>query len=125
MFQRTRGTMRSEPSADELGEERLRAPTPAAIDPVPELTATVASAPFPRGNRYLAMRDTLGTLFTDQDFADLFLPRGQPTYPPWRLALGTVLQFAEVLSERQAADAVRAPPCLEVRARARTARSGG
>lgn len=81
---------------------------PTTIDSVPALTATVARAAFPRGNRYLAMRDTLGTLFTDQDFADLFSSRGQPGYPPWRLALVTVLQFAEGLSDRQAADAVRA-----------------
>ena len=81
---------------------------PTAIDPAPELTAVVARAAFPHGNRYLAMRDTLGTLFTDQDFADLFSSRGQPAYPPWRLALVTVLQFAEGLSDRQAADAVRA-----------------
>lgn len=81
---------------------------PTAIDPVPELTAAVARAALPRGNRYLAMRDTLGALFTDQDFADLFSSRGQPAYPPWRLALVTVLQFTEGLSDRQAAEAVRA-----------------
>ena len=81
---------------------------PTAIAPVPELTAAVARAAFPRGNRYIAMRDTLGTLFTDQDFVDLFSSRGQPAYPPWRLALVTVLQFAEGISDRQAADAVRA-----------------
>src|SRR5262249_42545966 len=33
--------------------------------------------------------------------------RGQPALPPWRLALVTVLQFREGLSERRAADAVR------------------
>lgn len=81
---------------------------PTAIDPVPELTATVARAAFPHGNRYLAMRDTLGTLCTDQDSVDLFSSRGQPAYPPWRLALVTVLQFAEGVSDRQAANAVRA-----------------
>ena len=81
---------------------------PTAIEPVPELTAAVARAAFPRGHRYLTMRDTLGTLFTDQDFVDLFSSRGQPAYPPWRLALVTVLQFAEGVSDRQAAEAVRA-----------------
>ena len=40
-------------------------------------------------------------------FADLFPKRGQPGLPPWRLALVTVLQFAEDLADRQAADAVR------------------
>ena len=81
---------------------------PTAIDPVPELTAAVARAAFPHGNRYLAMRDAFGTLFTDQDFIDLFSSRGQPAYPPWRLALVTVLPFAEGVSDRQAVDAVRA-----------------
>jgi transposase len=72
------------------------------------MTTTVARAAFPHGNIYLAMRDTLGTLFTDQDFVDLFSHRGQPAYSPWRLALVTMMQFAEGLSDRQAADAVRA-----------------
>jgi transposase len=40
-------------------------------------------------------------------FAKLFASRGQPAEAPWRLALVTVLQFAEGLSDRQAADAVR------------------
>src|SRR5262249_31095602 len=48
-----------------------------------------------------------GTLFTDAQFADLFPTRGQPAETPWRLALVTVLQFVENLSDRQAADAVR------------------
>jgi transposase len=81
---------------------------PSEIEPVPEMTVAVACAAFPHGNRYMAMRNTLGTLFTDQDFVDLFSHRGQPAYPPWRLALVTIMQFAEGLSDRQAADAVRA-----------------
>jgi transposase len=54
------------------------------------------------------MRDELGTFYTDADFADLFSKRGQPAFSPWRLALITVMQFAEGLSDRQAAEAVRA-----------------
>src|SRR3712207_6086191 len=34
-------------------------------------------------------------------------PLGQPAYTPWRLALVTLMQFREVLSDRQVADAVR------------------
>ena len=45
---------------------------------------------------------------TDDTFAALFRRRGQPAFAPWRLALATILQFAEGLSDRQAADAVRA-----------------
>jgi len=32
---------------------------------------------------------------------------GQPAEAPWRLALVTVMQFAENLTDRQAAEAVR------------------
>jgi transposase len=53
------------------------------------------------------MRDALGTIYEDADFASLFPSRGQPAEPPWRLALVTIMQFAEGLSDRQAADAVR------------------
>lgn len=75
---------------------------------VPEQTKQVALAAFPNGNLYLQMRDELGTLFTDDDFVKLYPKRGQPALAPWRLALVTVMQFIEDLSDRQAADAVRA-----------------
>jgi transposase len=74
---------------------------------VPKETARVAHASFPKGNVYLTMRDQLGTLFEDEQFVDLFPPKGQPAEAPWRLALVTVMQFAENLPDRQAADAVR------------------
>ena len=44
----------------------------------------------------------------DEDFSQFYPARGQPGLAPWRLALVTVLQFLENLSDRQAADAVRA-----------------
>ena len=78
------------------------------IPPVPDDTARVARAAFGTRNPYLLLRDRLGTLFTDADFADLFPKRGQPAYAPWRLALVTLMQFREGLSDRQAAEAVRA-----------------
>jgi transposase len=53
------------------------------------------------------MRDVLGSMHTDEDFQDLFPKEGQPAEAPWRLAVVTVLQFLEHLSDRQAADAVR------------------
>ena len=80
---------------------------PRPIPDVPELTARVARAAFPKGNPYLRLRDDLGTVFRDGDFADLYPRRGQPGLPPWKLALVTVMQFAEDLSDRRAADAVR------------------
>src|SRR4051795_2453588 len=81
---------------------------PRPIPPVPDDTARVARAAFPKGNPYLRLRDELGAIFGDDDFADLYPRRGQPALPPWRLALVTVLQFREGLSDRRAADAVRA-----------------
>jgi len=81
---------------------------PTRIEPVPEQTARIARAAFPNGNSYLTLRDELGTLYCDEDFAGLFSRRGQPALPPWRLALVTILQFRETLSDRQAAQAVRA-----------------
>ena len=79
-----------------------------AIAPVPEQTARIAHAAFPKGNPYLTLGDRLSQLFEDETFADLYPQRGQPAQAPWRLALITLLQFAEDLSDRQAADAVRA-----------------
>ena len=81
---------------------------PQPIGPVPEDTARVARAAFPTGTTYVQMRDVLGAIYKDEDFAQLFEVRGRPAVAPWRLALVTVMQFAEGLSDRQAAEAVRA-----------------
>jgi transposase len=81
--------------------------SPTPINDVPELTAQVARAAFPNGNRYIQMRDTLGTIYADVQFADLYPTVGQPAEAPWRLALVTIMQFAENLTDRQAAEAVR------------------
>lgn len=81
---------------------------PRSVDPVPEETARVAKAAFPKGTTYMTMRDELGAIFEDEDFAHLFPRRGPPAMAPWRLALVTIMQFSEGLSDRQTADAVRA-----------------
>ena len=81
---------------------------PAPIEPVPEETARVARAAFRKGDPLLELRDELGTIFADADFADLFPRLGRPGLPPWRLALITLLQFREDLPDRRAAEAVRA-----------------
>lgn len=80
---------------------------PDPVGPVPDDTARVARACFPKGNPYLRLRDDLGLFYTDERFALLFPRRGQPAEAPWRLALVLVLQFVENLTDRQAADAVR------------------
>jgi transposase len=80
---------------------------PRPIPPIPADTVRVARAAFPKGNPYLRLRDTLGAIFTDQALLALYSRTGQPGYAPWRVALITLMQFAEGLSDRQAADAVR------------------
>jgi transposase len=51
------------------------------------------------------IRDMLGEVFPDEGFAQTFGVRGRPGYSPGRLALVSVLQKAESLTDRQAADA--------------------
>ena len=67
--------------------------------PIRSLTCQIAQAAFPRGNRYLQLRDTLGTPYDDALFADLFPPRGQAVQAPWQLVMVmvmvTLLKFAE------------------------------
>ena len=80
---------------------------PQPIAPVPPDTVRVARAAFPKGTPYLTLRDALGTIFQDDNFADLYSREGQPGLAPWQLALVTVMQFRENLADRQAAEAVR------------------
>ena len=67
----------------------------------------MAHAAFPKGNAYLRLYDALGPIYTNPQFAALFPKDGQPAVAPAQLALVTIFQFAEGLSDRQAADAVR------------------
>ena len=62
---------------------------PRAIGPIPEEAARIARAAYPKGNIYLQLRDTLGTIYEDDQFADLFPRRGQPAET--RLSAGTGL----------------------------------
>ena len=73
---------------------------------VPEETNRVARAAFPKGFLCLQIADKLGSIYSDDQFSALFR-RGKHAEAPRRLALATVLQFVEGLSDRQAADAVR------------------
>ena len=50
---------------------------PEPIRPVPEETARVAKAAFSKGNVYIEMRDVLGTIYEDEDFAELFATQGR------------------------------------------------
>jgi transposase len=75
---------------------------------VPELTARVVRASFPKGTLAVRVREALGLLFADESFAEAFSARGRPAVSPGALALVSVLQYVEGLTDRQAADQVRA-----------------
>src|SRR6266545_3680023 len=76
---------------------------------IPEATVRAARAAAAKGPYPLAMRvrDELGELFADAQFAEAFGVRGKPGWSPGRLALVTVLQMAEDLIDRAAAQRVR------------------
>jgi transposase len=79
-------------------------------EPDPQITAAIASVYHGRKTpRPLAVqiRDRLGEWLHDEEFASAFGDRGRPGWSPSRLALVTVLQRAEKLTDRLAADAVR------------------
>lgn len=75
---------------------------------IPDETAAVAHAAFPKSNTIMRMRDHFGSLFFNQDFAHLYHAEGTSAYSPARLALILIFQFAEGLSDAQAASAVAA-----------------
>jgi transposase len=80
---------------------------PEPIGEIPPETVRVARAAFPKGTVVTRLRDEFRELYCDADLGRFYPKRGQPTLAPWRLALVTVLQFLEQLSDRQAAEAVR------------------
>ena len=79
-------------------------------EPDPQIAAAIGAmygtrkAPPPMA---VLIRDRLGQWLGDEAFAAAFGTRGKPGWSPSRLALVTVLQRAENLADRQAADAVR------------------
>jgi transposase len=75
--------------------------------PIPEETVRVARAACAKGTLAMRLRDALGEVYQDEQFAALYPVEGQPAYAPWRLAVVTVLQYTENLTDRQAANAVR------------------
>jgi transposase len=93
------------PSRD--GRKNCMSLAPQSFEAIPEETARVARAAFPHSTRLMQMRDHLGAIYDQSAFAALYPQRGKPAEAPWRLALITVMQFAEALSDRAAANAVR------------------
>ncbi len=80
---------------------------PQEIETIPAQTVHIAWAACPKGTLAMRLRDALGDLYQDEQFARLYPVEGQPGYAPWRLAVVTVLQYTENLTDRQAANAVR------------------
>lgn len=74
---------------------------------VPPLTVRMARASNPRGTVAMWVRDRLDELFTDEDFIDWYPSDGRRGLSPASLAMVSVLQYAENLTDRQAAEAVR------------------
>src|SRR5688572_5773599 len=90
------------------GKESLMTWRSESLPPVPEPTAAMVKAAFPKGNLYVDLRTEFGAMYDDKLFAGLYSKRGRPVeIAPWRLALVTVMQYIEGLTDRQAADAVR------------------
>jgi transposase len=77
-------------------------------EPAQEITKAVLAmyagrqAPLP-----VVVRDELGELFADEQFAEAFGARGRPGWSPGRLAMITAFQMAENMPDSQAAEAVR------------------
>src|SRR5260370_7878503 len=77
------------------------------LEPIPEETRRLVQRLCPKGTLVTQLRDALGPIYSDAHFAQLFAKRGRAAEAPWRLALGTVLQAIEGLTDRQAAEVVR------------------
>jgi transposase len=71
---------------------------------IPEETVRLIRIVLPKGNIYTRMRDRLGTCFNDEQFKGMYARVGQPGYSPWRLALVSIIQYMEDLSDRQVAE---------------------
>ena len=74
---------------------------------IPAETVRIAKLSFPKGTPLLTLRDKMGPLFRDEDFSDLYSWKGAEGLSPAQLATVILLQFAEGLTDRQAAEAVR------------------
>jgi transposase len=73
---------------------------PVDLTSIPEETSRIAKAAFPKSNLYLKLRDQLGALYQDETFSHLLPAAACPAESPGRLAMITIFQFAEGLSDR-------------------------
>src|SRR5258708_35251979 len=95
-------------TAAELGSVVSMQPAPWP-EPDPQVAAAIAAKYRGSRPRPLAVliRDRLGEWLEDEQFAAAFGIRGRPGWSPSRLALVSVLQRAENLTDRQAAESAR------------------
>jgi transposase len=80
---------------------------PQGLVAIPDETRQVAQHAFPKGTLAMHIRDALGPIYSDEQFAHLFPKRERAAEAPWRLALVTMLQAMENLTDRQAAELLR------------------
>lgn len=74
---------------------------------IPEETARIAKAAFPKRSPFMVMRDEIGILYENSEFSDLFSHQGQPAESPGNLAMVMIMQYAEGLTDKQAVQSVR------------------
>jgi transposase len=76
------------------------------VGPIPEETARTVRAAHRKGHAYIAFADELADVFELSDFSELYSNLGQSAVHPVRLAMATLLQFANGFSDRQTVEAI-------------------
>jgi transposase len=61
---------------------------PEGIRPVPEETARIARAAYPKGNVFMRMRDELGTIYEDESIARVIFPDGPASRSALAFSIG-------------------------------------
>jgi transposase len=80
---------------------------PQKLPEIPEETVRIAKILFPKGNKYMWLRDELDAIYEDEQFMVLYPKNGQFAEQPWRLAMMCVIQYMENDTDRQAAEALK------------------
>lgn len=63
-------------------KEKIMSLSPQQLPAIPEETARVARSLHPKGNRYMWLRDQLGAIYDDEQFATLYPTTGQLAEQP-------------------------------------------
>jgi len=74
---------------------------------IPEETKQIAKAAFPKSSPFMIMRDEIGVIYKNSEFSNLFSHQGQRAEAPGNLAMVMIMQYAEGLTDKQAALAVQ------------------